>query len=210
MAWRCSLLLAILVAVFAAAGCAGTPHAPATATAEQGSGQQYPPVPFAGAPKVSSPLPEFVLAGDPCADALMPEQVKVAIGVTVPGRRIDTPALGPACAWNNHGTGGAVGVSYVLNTHVGLSGVYANTKPRAGLWRELPPIQGFPAVAHAGGKGEKVPAGFCQASVGLADSFSIDVNLSLGESKKYAVDACNLVSQVADMAITSLRVKAGL
>src|SRR5207248_7181239 len=137
-----------------------------------------PGLPFAGAPKVIHPLPLSVLVGDPCTDALTPQQVATTIGVNVAGRRVDIPQLGPACAWNNHETGGAVGVSYVLNTHVGLSGVYANTQPKAALWRELPPIQGFPAVAHAGGKGDRVPAGFCQASVGLADTFSIDVNLS--------------------------------
>jgi hypothetical protein len=166
-------------------------------------------LPYAGAPKVPDPLPSSVLSGDPCKDALTPQQVATAIGVDVAGQREDLPQVGPACAWTNAETGGAVGVSYTVNTHVGLSGVYANTQPKAALWRELPAIQGFPAVAHAGKKGDELPIGFCQASVGLADSFSIDVSLNLGESKKHTQDACSLISQIADMTVSTLRAKAG-
>ncbi|MBE8519373.1 DUF3558 domain-containing protein [Amycolatopsis sp. H6(2020)] len=166
-------------------------------------------LPYAGAPKVPNPLPVSVLSGDPCTDALTPQQVLTAIGVDVAGRREDLPQLGPACAWTNHETRGAVGVGYTLNTHVGLSGVYANTKPKSPLWQELPPIQGFPAVAYADSKGDQGPVDFCQASVGLADSFSIDVSLTLGSSKKNTENACALISQVADMAVTTLRAKAG-
>jgi hypothetical protein len=178
--------------------------------ADSGVNTGSPSLPYAGAPKVLHPLPMTVLSGDPCADAITPEQVVAAVGADVPGRREDLAQIGAACAWSNHDTGGAVGVSYTVNTHVGLSGVYANTESKSAVWRELPAIQGFPAVAHAGDKGGEVPVGFCQASIGLADSFSIDVSLTLGESKKNTEDACNLISEIADMTVTTLRVKAGV
>ncbi|UOZ03300.1 DUF3558 domain-containing protein [Amycolatopsis sp. WQ 127309] len=177
--------------------------------APAGQNASAPGLPFAGAPRVADPLPLSVLAGDPCSDALTPDQVVAAVGASVSGQREDLAEVGPACAWSNRDTGGAVGVSYTLNTHVGLSGVYANTKPQSALWRELPAIQGFPAVAHAGAKGGTVPAGFCQASIGLADNLSIDVSLTLGVSKKDTEDACSLISQIADMTVTTLRAKAG-
>ncbi|MER6791680.1 DUF3558 domain-containing protein [Amycolatopsis mediterranei] len=166
-------------------------------------------LPYAGAPKVPDPLPVSVLSGDPCADALTHEQVVAAVGVDVPGKRGDLAQIGPGCTWFNRDTGGAVGVSYTINTHVGLSGVYANTQPQSAVWKELPPVQGFPAVAYAGNNGGAVPEGFCQASIGLADSFSVDVSLTLGSSKRHTEDACSLITQIADMTVTTLKAKAG-
>jgi hypothetical protein len=177
--------------------------------APAGQNASAPGLPFAGAPRVSDPLPVSVLSGDPCIDALTPQQVVAAVGVSVAGKREDLAQTGPACAWSNHSTGGAVGVSYTVNTHVGLSGVYANTQPQSAVWRVLPDIQGFPAVAHAGTKGGEIPVGFCQASIGLADSISIDVSLTLGASKRDTEDACSLIPQIADMTVTTLRAKAG-
>ncbi|MEV5721756.1 DUF3558 domain-containing protein [Amycolatopsis mediterranei] len=165
-------------------------------------------LPYAGAPKVPDPLPSSVLSGDPCADALTHEQVVAAVGVDVPGKRGDLAPIGPGCTWFNRDTGGAVGVSYTINTHVGLSGVYANTQPQSAVWKELPPVQGFPAVAYAGNNGGAIPEDFCQASIGLADSFSVDVSLTLGSNKRHTEDACSLITQIADMTVTTLKAKA--
>ncbi|WP_370964868.1 DUF3558 domain-containing protein [Amycolatopsis sp. cg9] len=190
-------------------GC-GTPghrtHLTPTATATQSPSP--PGLPFAGAPTVTDPLPRSVLSGDPCTDALTPTQVVAALGAQITGKREDLAQVGPACGWFNPDTGGAVGVSYTLNIHTGLSAEYANTQPKSALWKELPPIQGFPAIAHAGTKATGIPIGFCQASIGLADDLSIDVSLTLGASKRDTADACGLVSQIADMAVTTLRERA--
>jgi uncharacterized protein DUF3558 len=208
--WR-SVVVVLAVAVLVC-GCSlqgGTDVAGNALPVPGGQNASAPGLPYAGAPKVKDPLPVSVLSGDPCADALTPEQVVAAVGMSVAGEREDLAQTGPACAWSNHGTGGAVGVSYTVNTHVGLSGVYANTRPQSAVWRELPAIQGFPAVAHAGVKGGEIPVGFCQASIGLADSISIDVSLTLGRSKRNTEDACSLIPQIADMTVTTLRAKAG-
>ncbi|WP_370964808.1 DUF3558 domain-containing protein [Amycolatopsis sp. cg9] len=174
-----------------------------------GQNPATPGLPFAGAPKVTDPLPRSVLSGDPCTDALTPTQIVTAVGAQITGKREDLAQVGPACGWFNPDTGGAVGVSYTLNIHTGLSAEYANTRPKSALWKELPPIQGFPAIAHAGTKATGIPIGFCQASIGLADDLSIDVSLTLGASKRDTADACGLVPQIADMAVTTLRAKAG-
>jgi hypothetical protein len=150
-----------------------------------------------------------VLDGDPCTEALTPAQVRIAIGVDVPGKREDLDATGPACAWSNRDTGGAIGVSYTLSTHVGLSGVYANTQPASRVWRVLPPVQGFPSVAHSGVRGGAIPKDFCQASIGLADRYSVDISLTLGESKRQNTDPCGEpLLQISDLVITTLRAKA--
>ncbi|SFW88612.1 Protein of unknown function [Amycolatopsis australiensis] len=177
--------------------------------APDGHNASVPGLPYAGAPKVNDPLPASVLSGDPCTDALTPDQVVAAVGISVAGHREDLAEIGPACSWSNQDTGGSVGISYTVNTHVGLSGVYANTRPKSAVWRQIPDVQGFPAVVHAGTKGEEIPVGFCQASIGLADSISIDVSLTLGESKRSIEDACSLVPQIAEMTVATLKAKAG-
>ncbi len=191
------------------AACAAPVQGPhTTPPAASTTSSVSPSVPFGGAPAVSNPLPATVLDGDPCTEALTPDQVEIAIGAGVPGVREDLPETGPACAWTNHDTGGAVGVAYTLNIHTGLSGVYANTQPKSPIWRPLPPVQGFPAVAHAGHLGQPPPVGFCQASVGLADTFSVDISLHLGDSKRGIADPCGEpLQQICDLVITTLRTK---
>ncbi|MEV6873408.1 DUF3558 domain-containing protein [Amycolatopsis sp. NPDC051128] len=211
---RWHVLAVVLSAVGLVAGCSprdgdGAGTSGSALPASPGENASSASLPYAGAPKVANPMPSTVLSGDPCIDALTPEQVVAAVGVEAPGKREDLPQIGPACAWSNTDTGGAVGVSYTINTHVGLSGVYANTQPNSAVWRELPPVRGFPAVAHAGSKGGAIPVGFCQASIGLADSFSIDVSLTLGSSKKHTEDACILITQIADMTVATLKAKVG-
>jgi hypothetical protein len=95
-----------------------------------------------------------------------------------------------------------VTVTYVTQTHVGLSGVYQNSKPGDSSWRELPLIQGFPAVAH------NKTASSCQVSVGLADDFSIDVSIALGLSKSES-DPCGVAPRAADAVVSTLKKKAG-
>lgn len=198
-------LLTLAAAVVVTAGAAGctTPQRNSAAKPSSPSG---PPVPFAGAPKVPNPLPESALAGDPCTDAMTPDRVVAAVGAAVPGKRAmpELEFLGPSCGWFNHDTQGSIGVSYTLTTHVGLSGVYENTRPRSLLFREIPPVQGFPAVVWAGSPGEERDLGECAATVGLTDRLSIDVFITLGSSKRRTADACELVPQIADLAVQSL------
>lgn len=204
-AWFGAAAAALVVCAACAAPGRGSRTAPTAAATES---TMTPSVPFGGAPAVTDPLPAAVLDGDPCTDALTPAQVETAIGVRVPGVREDLPQTGPACAWTNQDTGGAVGVSYTINTHTGLSSVYANTRPQSAIWRPLPPVQGLPAVAHAGSLGQSPPLGFCQASVGLADTYSVDISLHLGRSKRSIADPCGEpLRQICDLVITTLRVK---
>jgi hypothetical protein len=198
---------ATAAALMLSAACAAPGHGShAVPTAASMTSSVPPSVPFGGAPAVSNPLPATVLDGDPCTEALTPDQVETAIGVRVPGEREDLPQIGPACAWTNHATSGAVSVSYDLNTHTGLSSVYANTQPKSAIWRPLPPVQGFPAVAAAGVIGNQPPLDFCQASIGLADTYTVDISLHLGDSKRGHVDPCGPpLRRICDLVITTLR-----
>ncbi|PFG47101.1 uncharacterized protein DUF3558 [Amycolatopsis sulphurea] len=166
-------------------------------------------MPHSGAPKVERPLPASVLSGDPCQEALKPDQLEQILGNAPQGERHDNPALGTACNWINDTTGATVGVGYTTKVHDGLSAVYQNTRPLSSVWREFPSIQGFPAAAHttisSGTQG-----GFCQVSIGISDSLTVDASLILRRAKVGKADACELAPRVADMVVTNLRKKAGV
>ncbi|MFK0246580.1 DUF3558 family protein [Amycolatopsis azurea] len=166
-------------------------------------------LPYAGAPKVTSPLPASVLAGDPCTDALTPSQTDVLLGSPVKVTPRNLPELGAVCAWSNLERGSRIDVTYDTTTHTGLSKLYQNTKPQSGVWKPLTDVQGFPAVAHAGQPGQKPPVDFCVVSVGLADDLAVDVSLFLGPAKRGAVDPCDVAGQAAGAVATTLKAKAG-
>jgi hypothetical protein len=164
-------------------------------------------LPHSGAPKVSDPLPASVFTGDPCTDALTPDQVKQALGVDTPGRPGQS-VVGPKCEWNNQANSSSATVYYDTTTNEGLSSSYRGIKPQATTWRELPLIQGFPAVAAvtpAGGP----PDEFCQVYVGLADSVAVYVGVLLSDAKVGKADPCEGAARVADMVVGNLRQKAG-
>ncbi|HWD07332.1 MAG TPA: DUF3558 domain-containing protein [Amycolatopsis sp.] len=179
-------------------GTAGTPSSapPSTTTTT---------LPYAGAPKVEHPLPASVLAGDPCQYALTSDQLHQIFGITPQGKRNDTSGLGPACDWVDSDTGAAASVNYVTDTHQGLSGVYANTKPQVRLWQVLPAIQGYPAVGHSSSDDKD----FCQVSVGIRDDLTVDVSLGLSSAKVGTADPCTTAARVADFVVTNLRQRAG-
>jgi hypothetical protein len=83
----------LLSACTATAPGTGTPAPTTGATTPSGSSRAS-NLPYAGAPKVSSPLPPSVTSGDPCQDALTPEQITTLMGSPVQRNRNDTPNVG--------------------------------------------------------------------------------------------------------------------
>jgi len=65
-------------------------------------------LPHSGAPAVTNPLPESVLAEHPC-EVLTPQQIREILGEGVSeGERKDLAELGPGCDWSNPETLGGV------------------------------------------------------------------------------------------------------
>ncbi len=166
-------------------------------------------LPHSGAPKVEHPLPASVLSGQPCQEALTSDQLSQIFG-TVPQGKPDTlGGIGPECKWNNLDSGAGLSVFYVTQPHDGLSGLYQNTKPQAKVWRELSPIQGFPAVANSTFS-SGTQTGFCQVSVGISDELTVDASLTPSDAKRASgADPCELSARVADMVVSNLKRKAG-
>ncbi|MFE0022559.1 DUF3558 domain-containing protein [Amycolatopsis sp. NPDC059021] len=195
------------------AGCSGPEEKPAPPNSSPGT-PGYPnekangqSLPYAGAPKVATPLSSSVLSSGPCA-ALTPQQVKTALGVDVQGRPDTLPGIGPKCIWDNIERGSKVTVYYVTETGRGLSGLYENTKPKAAVWKPLPGIQGFPAVAYVVSLGDD-SRDYCAVSVGIADNLTVETGVNLGESKIGKTDPCAIAPKEAEAVVTTLRTKAG-
>ncbi|MFD2495112.1 DUF3558 domain-containing protein [Amycolatopsis jiangsuensis] len=193
----------MVATVVLGAGCSGTPAATPTSSPPSPTSET---LPHSGAPKVEHPLPASVLSGDPCQGALTPEQLKQIFGTVPNGTPDATAGLGPNCDWQ---ADAGVSVGYVTQDHQGLSAVYRNSKPQTSVWRELPLIQGFPAVGYID-KAGAASGDICTVSVGVADDLSFDVALTLSQAKKNArADPCEPATRVADMVVTNLRQKAG-
>ncbi|MFI7120735.1 DUF3558 domain-containing protein [Amycolatopsis sp. NPDC049868] len=166
-------------------------------------------LPYAGAPKVTNPLPASVLAGDPCKDALTSTQTSFLLGSPLQVTNSSTPGIGPACGWSNPGTGSRIFITYDITTGQGLSKVYQNTQPQSAVWRPLTSVEGFPGAAHTGQPGQKDPVDFCQVSVGLADDLAFDISAVVGPAKQGTVDPCDAAGKAAEAVVTTLKAKAG-
>ncbi|MEV7043091.1 DUF3558 domain-containing protein [Amycolatopsis sp. NPDC051061] len=183
----------------------GTPGPAGSASGSESiSSEASSALPYAGAPKVSDPLPPSVLSGDPCADALTPDQVKAALGSPVRTKPDTIGGLGPFCSWTNTDTTSAakISVAFDTTTHQGLSGAYQNSKPQSKVWQEST-IDGLPAVTHVSEHDH------CQIFVGLADDALIDVGGYLSLSKIDKADPCETTKKVVSAVVTTLKQKAG-
>jgi hypothetical protein len=140
---------------------------------------------------------------------LTAKQIDDLLGSPVTKERDDTPQVGSDCAWTNLERGSQVSVGYSTISRTGLSGIYQNTQPQSALWKPLPDIQGFPAVAHAGRPGQPAPKDFCMVSVGMTDDIAVGVSVSLGRARIGSVDPCDVAGQAADAVASTLKAKAG-
>lgn len=212
---RKSTALLVIAPVIVCIGCSANGSGPPANDSQPRTTESTPlqessaftPLPHSGAPKVSAPLPASVFTGDPCTEALTAEQVKATLGTTVPGEP-SQHTIGPKCDWVYQQNHSRAAVTYDTKTGEGLSAMYKNAKPQAVVWRELPVVQGFPAVAMVTRLGGE-PDEFCQVTVGVADSLSFDVVVFLSDAKKGKVDPCTGAARVADMVTANLRRKAG-
>ena len=201
-------VVAIGTSISACSGGSASNPASGSASAFASSSATGKTLPYAGAPKVRSPLPASVLSGHPCDDALTSDQVGKILVQRPRGRHDDEPSLGPQCHWINGDAGAVATVMYVTKVSDGLSAVYANSKPQSTLWRPLPAVQGFPAVAHSN-LSDSAAKEFCQVSVGISDQHDVDISVTLGKSKVGESDPCDVTAQVADMVVANLKRKAG-
>lgn len=160
-------------------------------------------LPHSGAPAVDNPLPESVVSGDPC-QSLDREQVTTALGEGASnGQRDDLEELGPRCRWTNQDTIASFVVTFQTAHREGLSTTYANVKPQAAAFNEVPPIEGYPAVTY---QANEAGGPMCSVMVGIANEYAISVTGTLStESEQAGKDSCEPVQQVASWVVSNLK-----
>ncbi|MGW4830500.1 DUF3558 domain-containing protein [Amycolatopsis japonica] len=199
----------LCVLTLLAASCSGGNATPGTAPSSIPHSSSEQALPYGGAPKVSTPFPEPIFSGDPCADTLNADQIDIALGTPVDTKRADAETVGPGCDWRNTVTNGHVIMRYATKLQGGLSAIYENVKPRAEVWKPIASLQGFPAVAYVSPSGGS-PDAFCQISIGATDNTTIELSMFLGITTRGKKDPCESANTVADLVMTSLRAKAGV
>ncbi|OLT46386.1 hypothetical protein BJF85_17395 [Saccharomonospora sp. CUA-673] len=174
-------------------------------TPESSDAGELSELPHSGAPAVPNPLPESVLAGDPC-DALTPDQVEMVLGAEVEGRASDLNELGPGCHWGNVEQTSAFQVRFHTVMKQGLSASYANAQQQAAHFEAIDSLADFPAVEFNDGSEDTG----CQVVVGLADEYAVSIGAELGyDAQAEGQDPCEATVTVAEMVVENLKNNAG-
>lgn len=202
-------IAAIAAGTFLLTACTGDRKVAGTATAPSSSSSSA-DTPAGGAPKVGSPLPDKVLDGNPCDNAITSEQLTDFLGQTLPAKP-NNDALGPGCHWGSaSGSGAGINVTYQTKSDQGLNLAYQNVQPKAARWIVLDPVQGYPAVAYASNGGvDPNDKRTCVIVVGVTDQLAYAVALVLGNNAyKEGKDSCVIGRDVADAVMTNLKQRA--
>ena len=159
-------------------------------------------LPSDGAPKVEEPL----------VDASRFEQDPCSILTAAQAQELDLPAageqqdgaLGLDCEWFNPDTRGEVTISSLANNRRGLSGFYAaNQRGEYAYFTELPPIEGFPAIATD--VTDRRPEGRCIVVVGVTDQLAFGVSLQLSQVNVGQQDPCETAVMVTGIALQTMK-----
>ncbi|SFO98912.1 Protein of unknown function [Amycolatopsis arida] len=203
-------MVVAVIAVALVGGCspgeAGSPSPAELSTTSGSNGPDTSDPPHSGAPKVTNPLPESVLSGSPC-DALTRQQVEDALGKNAGHGELDADfAPGPTCRWSNLETGAGFSVFFGTKTRQGLSDFYQNTRPQMKVWREIPSVRGYPAVAF---RFDADPESSCTVAVGIADTYDVSVAVSTPIRRRPDSDPCVPAERLAGELVGNLEQKAG-
>lgn len=204
---RCLCAVVGLCLATVTAGCSAEPTegvASETPTSSGTAAVRANGLPHSGAPAVSTPLPESVLPRDPCR-AFTRQQIVEALGADAPEGERDDIATGPWCSWQDSTTGAGIFVNFLTETREGLSTLYRNMRPVVKVWREIPSIGGFPAVAFQSTENQRA----CSVNVGLSDVYAVSVSVVPGRAKKDRVDLCELSGKLAQTLVDNLKERAG-
>ncbi|MBB1152480.1 DUF3558 domain-containing protein [Amycolatopsis dendrobii] len=164
---------------------------------------QSPSAAGSGAPKVPNPLPAGTLDRDPCS-TLTAGQISTLLGTSSPDvQPAKDTGVAKACHWANLDRGSGISVQLVYAWKDGLGHVYA--KKNEGFFKELAPVQGYPAVAY--GPSDDSSTGRCGVAIGISDTmaFEADATISRANVGKPGSDPCEAARRIGDAVVTTLK-----
>jgi hypothetical protein len=159
-------------------------------------------LPYAGAPKVENPLDTAQFQQDPCR-ALTATQAD-DLNVRFPGEPDDGP-LGRTCGFRGRSDERAlIDVRSLDKYPYGLSATYqAEEDGKWAHFAELPPIEGYPAVAYDGV--EQRATGGCVVDVGTSDEVVFEVSLQLSTDNIGKKEPCETAAMVAGKVLQTMK-----
>jgi hypothetical protein len=149
------------------------------------------------APTVDKPLDIARFQRDPCRSLTTVQTQDLdlpPVGEPVAGR-----PLGNACLWRNPETRGEAEIQF---SDQGLGALY-RLRDRAAYFEELPPIEGYPAVARS--EVDEREKGRCTVVVGVSDQVTFHVPTRLSPRDVGDRDPCEAAVEVAGMAVLTMR-----
>ncbi len=159
-------------------------------------------LPHSGAPKVENPIDTAAFEAEPCSVAT-PRQLSAAGLEFKPAEPDPEQSTGSDCLWRFSATGyGLVGGTFFGLHDQGLSALYAR-RSSYGLFEEIPPIGGYPALVWNTSDHRK--EGFCTISIGLRDDQTYDVAASLGGDNPDKTTSCEVARTVAEIAVETIK-----
>jgi hypothetical protein len=160
-----------------------------------------PQLPSDGAPKVDNPMDAAKFREQPCL--ALTQQQATQLNVGFPGKQRQGP-LGQVCDWETPQDSGLIDLQWSDKNPRGLSAEYkANKDGKWAYFKELPPIEGFPAIAADATDGRQ--RGECTVAVGVSDQYSFALGLVQSRSKVGTADPCDVAVQVAGMVLTTMK-----
>lgn len=159
-------------------------------------------LPSDGAPKVDEPLDTTRFQQDPCT-VLTASQAQQELNLSPQGEPEDV-AYGNGCNWSNPQSRGLVSIEFLTGNTRGLSALYAaNERGEYPYFVEMPPVEGYPAVASD--IEDRRPRGICIVAVGVTDELIFDVYLQLSQANVGKVEPCEMAARVAGLALRTMK-----
>lgn len=159
-------------------------------------------LPFAGAPKVDDPLDTSRFEKDPC-QALTADQAE-SLNLPAKGTLNDKVTLGIGCDWRNPETRGEVKINFIVDDPRGISPEYdAAEQGKWAYFDELPPIDGYPAIARDAV--DDRDTGYCIVVVGVADDMAFESIVQLSGANVREKDPCDVAADVAGLALETMK-----
>jgi hypothetical protein len=204
---RRSLALASLLGIAIVSACTAPsegdprPVDPTGSTTSSSSGNGEEELPFAGAPKVNDPLDTSRYEEDPCRSLTSAQAQSLNLP---PTGTFNEATLTVGCEWFNTQTRGQVNIDFVVDDPRGLSPEYqANRSGKWEFFKELPTIEGYPAVARAGI--DSRDDGTCTVVVGVADDMAFASSVQLSLANIETGDPCKKAAEVAGLALQTMK-----
>ncbi|MGH3623434.1 MAG: DUF3558 domain-containing protein [Sciscionella sp.] len=198
-------LLAVVAGAVLLAGCgsvSGQPTPSATSSAVPSTVAN-----LHGAPHVANPLKIDKYVRNPCSvlSNQQLKELKSSISMATTGKARSTPG-GRTCSYASLDdfslAQGSIGF---ITTGGGLSAVYADRR-NLGIFRQIPPIEGYPAAIND--LTDQTKEGSCRISVGVTDQATVEIILDIsdyGNKPANSTTPCVPAQKLAQVAIRSMK-----